>query len=320
MTDIKGKNNPNWNGGVSIKLNNRMLKKIRDEGECKVCSSYEKLIIHHLDGNKENNKGKNWVVLCNVCHNNIHQRGYNFRKKRWSINVSEYFTSIQGELDTMGVPSHFLRLFGCNLDCKWCDSKYARLGKDYKQFSYNEIISLLKKWNKTHIKRIVISGGEPLYQNIVPLLLLCKIFGFVVEIETNGTLPPVGKNKESLKNRIYHKSLVEKFNISPKLIGTQNKPKNKKYYRTLETPSFKQFLDFKYNFKFVVDNEKDIFQIKKFQKKLKIPNERIWLMAEGQTREKQLNLMPKVFEWCVKYGFTYSPRLHVLAFNVKRGV
>ncbi len=74
---------------------------------CKICDSSSNLIVHHLDCNKKNNRNDNSIILCNQCHNNIHQRGYNFRKTSWSINVSEYFTSIQGEGNTIGMPTHF---------------------------------------------------------------------------------------------------------------------------------------------------------------------------------------------------------------------
>ena len=48
------------------------------------------------------------------------------------LKISEIFYSIQGEGVDMGIPTIFLRLFGCNLRCTWCDSMYAVEGKEYK--------------------------------------------------------------------------------------------------------------------------------------------------------------------------------------------
>ena len=56
------------------------------------------------------------------------------------LKISEIFYSIQGEGVDMGIPTIFLRLFGCNLRCTWCDSMYAVEGKEYKIMKIENII------------------------------------------------------------------------------------------------------------------------------------------------------------------------------------
>jgi 7-carboxy-7-deazaguanine synthase len=101
------------------------------------------------------------------------------------MKVVEIFRSIQGEGRSQGYPSIFLRLAGCNLDCAWCDTRYAREGGF--DMPCSEVIHLISALPG---KRICITGGEPLLQDEQLLLLaerLCEA-GYLIEIETNGTL------------------------------------------------------------------------------------------------------------------------------------
>ncbi|PKL35990.1 MAG: 7-carboxy-7-deazaguanine synthase QueE [Spirochaetae bacterium HGW-Spirochaetae-1] len=100
--------------------------------------------------------------------------------------VKEIFFSLQGETTTTGFPSLFIRLTGCNLRCRYCDSEYAWNGG-----SEMEIAAIMAKiHNETGIHHITITGGEPLCQENVRYLIknLCD-GGYNVQIETNGSLP-----------------------------------------------------------------------------------------------------------------------------------
>lgn len=100
--------------------------------------------------------------------------------------INEIFKSISGESVNAGYPTIFIRTFGCNLKCTYCDSLYAVEGNDYKQMTPNEI---LQECEKLGVKRIIFTGGEPLVQKDAPQLvdLLCDN-GYFVEIETNGAV------------------------------------------------------------------------------------------------------------------------------------
>ncbi|NLN94447.1 MAG: radical SAM protein [Candidatus Hydrogenedens sp.] len=102
-----------------------------------------------------------------------------------SLLVSEIFASIQGESSRAGLPCVFIRLAGCNLDCRWCDTPYARDGG--REQSIGSILSSVKKWP---IPLVEITGGEPLNQKKCPdLAASLQTEGYEVLVETNGSLP-----------------------------------------------------------------------------------------------------------------------------------
>lgn len=100
------------------------------------------------------------------------------------MNVCEIFRSIQGESTLQGNPTVFVRLAGCNLDCAYCDTKYARV--DSVIMSIENIILNVRQYT---VNFVCITGGEPLIQKETPLLAvsLCNL-GYSVSIETNGSI------------------------------------------------------------------------------------------------------------------------------------
>ncbi len=100
------------------------------------------------------------------------------------MRITEIFRSIQGESTLQGLPCVFIRLTGCNLNCRYCDTPYTRDGGI--ETSMDEIMNKVDKYK---IKHICITGGEPLLQVETPLLALKFINrGHIVSIETNGTV------------------------------------------------------------------------------------------------------------------------------------
>ncbi len=99
------------------------------------------------------------------------------------VKVSELFFSIQGEGSRAGLPSTFLRLSGCRLRCRWCDTTYA-FGP-----GRSESLAQLETQILTQgAARVCITGGEPLLQrNVVPLVdRLIAHHGLDVAVETGG--------------------------------------------------------------------------------------------------------------------------------------
>jgi len=102
------------------------------------------------------------------------------------LDVHSIFHTIQGEGPFSGYPAVFIRLAGCNLQCPQCDTEYT-VGRF--SATVEEILSAVMKFRKEG-SLVVITGGEPLRQNIT---LLCKALidnSYFVQVETNGTLPP----------------------------------------------------------------------------------------------------------------------------------
>jgi 7-carboxy-7-deazaguanine synthase len=107
------------------------------------------------------------------------------------VRVTEIFHSIQGESSHAGRPCVFVRLTGCNLRCRWCDSEYTFRGGE--QMSIDEVV---KKVNSYGCNLVEVTGGEPLAQKEALRLIkrLCDD-GLEVLIETSGSIDigPVDK-------------------------------------------------------------------------------------------------------------------------------
>ena len=114
------------------------------------------------------------------------------------LKVCEVFFSIQGEGPLIGFPTFFIRLFGCNLNCSWCDTNYAKPPNEFKEVSIKEII---KVWqNTSQSPYVTITGGEPLIQeNVYPLIKKLISLGASVSLETNGSIKLDKVPKEVIK-------------------------------------------------------------------------------------------------------------------------
>lgn len=99
-----------------------------------------------------------------------------------SLKISEIFLSLQGESSRVGLPTVFVRLTGCPLRCVWCDTAYAFSGG--RTMSLPEI---LEEVASREVRRVCVTGGEPLAQPASLLLLraLCDA-GHAVSLETSG--------------------------------------------------------------------------------------------------------------------------------------
>jgi 7-carboxy-7-deazaguanine synthase len=101
------------------------------------------------------------------------------------MKIAEIFRSLQGEGKNQGKPCLFIRLAGCNLNCRWCDTTYARDGGI--TMSLDSVLEQVWRINPPYI---CITGGEPLVQvnALEPLLASLNKRGTTIDIETNGTI------------------------------------------------------------------------------------------------------------------------------------
>jgi 7-carboxy-7-deazaguanine synthase len=100
------------------------------------------------------------------------------------VKITEIFLSIQGEADHVGWPTVFVRLTGCPLRCRYCDTEYAFYGGDW--LSLEDVLDRVAKFG---VKHVCVTGGEPLAQKHCFELLqrLCDA-GFAVSLETSGAI------------------------------------------------------------------------------------------------------------------------------------
>ena len=104
------------------------------------------------------------------------------------LRISEMFVSLQGEAAQVGWPTAFVRLTGCPLRCRWCDSEYA--------FEGGEALMLptVLDWvGRAAVRHVCVTGGEPLAQpGCLPLMEALCDAGFAVSLETSGAMEVAG--------------------------------------------------------------------------------------------------------------------------------
>ena len=109
-------------------------------------------------------------------------------KSQELLRVSEIFASLQGESTTVGVPTVFVRLTGCPLRCRWCDTAYAFSGGE--RLTIDEILARVSDLG---LPEVCVTGGEPLAQAACrELLATLADAGHRVSLETSGALSIAG--------------------------------------------------------------------------------------------------------------------------------
>ena len=104
------------------------------------------------------------------------------------LKITEIFYSLQGEADTVGFPTVFVRLTGCPLRCQFCDTAYAFHGGEWRTLD-----EVLAKVGSFAPRYVCVTGGEPLAQkNCLPLMTRLCDAGYRVSIETSGAMPLAG--------------------------------------------------------------------------------------------------------------------------------
>jgi len=104
------------------------------------------------------------------------------------LKLTEIFFSIQGEADSVGWPTVFVRLTGCPLRCQYCDTAYAFHGGEW--FTVERVLERVAEYGARHV---CVTGGEPLAQKAcVELLRVLCDAGYHVSLETSGAID-IGK-------------------------------------------------------------------------------------------------------------------------------
>ena len=112
-----------------------------------------------------------------------------------SLRITEIFYSLQGESNTVGIPTVFIRLTGCPLRCVYCDTAYAFTGG--KKLNINDIITEAEQYNTPFI---TVTGGEPLAQpGCTELLTELLNKNFKVSLETSGAIDISNVDQRTVK-------------------------------------------------------------------------------------------------------------------------
>ncbi|QZY57590.1 putative 7-carboxy-7-deazaguanine synthase QueE [Crassaminicella profunda] len=217
--------------------------------------------------------------------------------------VVEKFVSVNGEGRLSGQLAVFIRFKGCNLDCSYCDTKWAnKEDTPYTLMSKEEIYNYIKS---TGVKNVTLTGGEPLLQeHIIPLIeYLAMNQELSMEIETNGSISI--KDFSILEN-------PPRFTMDYKLPSSNMEEK-------MLVDNF-YYLEKEDTVKFVVGNKDDLYRAKTIITRYEL------------TKKTQVYLSPvfnqidlkEIVEFMKKHtmnGVTLQMQLHKIIWNEEmRGV
>jgi len=247
---------------------------------------------------------------------------------------SEYFYSLQGEGRYSGTPSLFLRFARCNMSCSGfgsvyiaedgtevvgCDSLYAvdkdNFSSSWKSVDATYLISILDEHleNYTHLKDLVITGGEPLLyskdENFLNLLKYARSKKMRITMETNATI-----NVDFKAYPIY-KDIV--FALSVKLSNSGETKESRVKSDVIKNIASNAIESF---YKFTVDGigiNSGVHE--EIEEVLDIADIEVYCMALSQNGHQLDKESQNVADFCLKHGYTYSDRLHLRLYDGKRG-
>lgn len=224
--------------------------------------------------------------------------------------------TLQGEGPYSGARCTFVRLYGCNLHCRWCDSAETwdikgRNGIAYPaptnhmRMSPSEIAAEVALLD---VDLVVVTGGEPLLQReeLGELARLLRLNGAEVHIETNGTLSPGHELA----------SQVEHFVVSPKLPsadpgeGAINHAVLRGYVRMGWRRA---------SFKVVVTTPGEVAAVRQLYDSLGVHRRARWVMPEGTNARTVAKHLAGLAEQALDAGLSVSGRQHVMLWGDERG-
>jgi 7-carboxy-7-deazaguanine synthase len=224
------------------------------------------------------------------------------------LRVSELFTSLQGEGASAGAPATFLRLGDCNLNCAYCDTRSSWDWEHYRrkeELSEHDVLEMARRIRASGPRRLVITGGEPLLQQPTIDALLRELDGFCIEIETNGTVPPVA----GLSCR------VDQWNVSPKLSNSGIRESMRLKLDALASFCATQ----RAWLKFVVSASAQLSEVAHIVAVTGWPAERVILMPQASDVAQLEEQSRWVAEAALERGYRFSTRLHLMLWGNSRG-
>ena len=226
------------------------------------------------------------------------------------MKITEIFYSLQGEGILAGRPSVFIRIAGCPLRCRWCDTQYAWSDRNAHEFTIEQIVQATQKYN---CSSVVVTGGEPMVNQQLPELLnKLKETACHITVETAGIkfIPDLP---------------CDLMSISPKL--SNSSPKEAVVAKVhnsncLDIDAVKNLIrDYNYQLKFVVEAIEDLKDIWQLLDQLPaVDKERVMLMPQASTRQQYIEKSQMVADLCKNTGFSFCQRLHILLYDDQKGV
>jgi 7-carboxy-7-deazaguanine synthase len=228
--------------------------------------------------------------------------------------ISEIFYSIQGEGELTGVPSVFVRTSGCNLRCRWCDTKYSSWNPEGEEMSAEDVLERILVFPAAHV---VLTGGEPMVaKGIHDLARHCRDAGKHITVETAGTVSP-GSIACDLA------SLSPKLGNSTPLGGEIAEGWHDRHEKwRLQPEVLRDWIEhYQFQLKFVVEQASDIEEIENLLSRIgrSVPPHKIQLMPEGIDLGTIRGRDESLIDLCKHHGYRYCNRLQIELFGNTRG-
>ena len=230
------------------------------------------------------------------------------------MQVAEIFYSVQGEGELTGMPSAFVRLAGCNLRCRYCDTPYARRADDGLAMSVDHVVQRLVDYPSRYA---VITGGEPLLSDeLDELCSKLHAAGRHITLETAAT--------------VEHLVSADLISISPKLSNStptdSDLPQDYDSHR-LNLPIIQAYLQqaqrdsSNYQLKFVLAQPKDIEEVRDILNQLgpTLAPGRVFLMPQAVNRRQLARRSAWLVELCKQHGYRFCARLQISLYGNQPG-
>lgn len=285
-----------------------------------------KFIVTEIFGNTIQGEGK-YVgkpsIFVRFFGCTLHCPGFSMPRGQKTTEVDEIVKTLDkyGDGDLKKLP---LCKTGCDSYPAW-RKECRRFSKEYTvQQLASKVLDLVPQTANICDYHIVFTGGEPLlYQDLLVDLIsrLSSEGCFNFTFETNGTvaLKPYFINK--INDILEFSNIIITFSCSPKLSISGHTIEETLFPERVKT--FNEILDSELYLKFVIRDEKDIEEVRKFSEayiNAGVYLEDIYLMPEGGTVCNETSLTEQeTVNLCIKYGYRYSPRLHLQLFGNKWG-
>jgi 7-carboxy-7-deazaguanine synthase len=234
-----------------------------------------------------------------------------------TLRVNEVYDrpTVQGEGPHVGKRCTFVRLWGCNLHCAWCDTPYTwdvhgRNGTPYprsENAQHVPIDTIVAQVRALDVPICVVTGGEPMLQQAGVLELAYRLRAAHIDthVETNGTMPPPHPGGADS---------VAHWSVSPKL------PSAQAGMHAIKLGVLRQWAEHpRAVFKVVCSTPDDVAEADDLYRHIDARPDARWIMPEGVTGEQVEQSLQRVVDAALARNMNISPRLHVQVWGTQRG-
>ena len=252
-----------------------------------------------------------------------------------NLPIVEIYTAVQSEGSRAGYPTVVIRTTGCTHRCYfgeggWCDSWYTSIHPEKGTYNFKDIIKAYDE--NPHIKEMMLTGGSPTMHAALcnELTNFANERGIFITIETEGShfletdypinlislSPKFGNSVPVIGATLPNGNILDE-KMGAKMVKQHNKLR-------LNVDAIRKTLDYHadYHIKPVWCGKDEVVlaEIMEFLEIINVPNDKVWFMPAGDSRESLFESYPRVFDWVRDNGYRMTWRPHIIAFESERCV